>query len=91
MASSRKSSSTVYETIWNHIDERLKKSENTIKRIRWELFDIITLGDEKSRTNIWNKIKSELEKKLSDKENLIKEKRKQWEITTKREERKIKN
>ena len=56
-------STKVYQTIWNHIDknlsERLKKSvsengNNTIQRIRWELFDVLTVwDDEKSRKEIW--------------------------------------
>ena len=100
MASPKKSGSTkVYQTIWNHIDqnltERLKewvseRGNNTIERIRWELFDVLTLwGDEKSRKEVWKNIKAELEKKLSKKEEAIKEKRKSWDVPSNREENEI--
>ena len=96
MATPRTPSSTnVYKTIWRHIDKNLtewvsERGNNTIEKIRWELFDILTLWkDEKSRTEIWNNIKSELEQKLSNKEEEIKEKRRRWEVPSKREEREI--
>ena len=92
MASPNTTPKNVYEAIWNHIDDRLKKSKSVIKWVRWELFDTITLwDDEKSRTKIWNKIKEELEKKLANKEEQLKEKRKQWEVVSKREETEIDN
>ena len=57
---------TPYETIGNELDNRIKKRNEIIAWIKWELFDVLTLwDDEKSRKDVGEKIIKELDKKLA--------------------------
>ena len=55
-----------YESIGNHLEDRLKKDTRVVEWIKWQLFDVLTLwDDESSRKEICENIEKELDERIT--------------------------